>query len=212
MRMSSLRLCVTACLLLFAAGCDHRTPIPPPQTSDSDRKADVTSAVERSRDSASQRPAGTRDLGAAALSPVDKLFLANAAATGLAEVEAGRLALQKADNPKVKDFARHVIREYTRLNEELRQIAAEKGIGIDREVHGEPRDDLQRLRALSGEEFDAAYVRSFGFEGHKKATALFERQIREGRDAQLKRLAEKALPELRDQHAMAEYLILAASR
>ena len=211
--MIFLRPCVAACFLLLAAGCDNRTPIPPPETSGSDRKAeDVTSGVERSGDSAAQRPAGTRDLGAAALSPVDRLFLSNAAATGLAEVEAGKLALQKADNPKVKDFARHVIRRYTQLNEELRQIAADKGIGIDREVRGEPRDELQRLRALSGEEFDAAYVRTFGFERHKKATALFERQIREGRDAQLKRLAEKALPKLRDQHAMAEYLILAASR
>jgi len=211
--------------LLLVAACDHRTPVPPPETSAAERESTAAGApqgepsAEQGRypdlardESADQRPANTRELGAAGLSPVDKLFLASAAAAGLAEVEASRLALERATDPKVKDFARHMIKEHERLNEQLRRIAADKGIGIAPEVHGDPRDELEALRRLSGKDFDAAYVKNFGFDAHKKATVLYERQIREGRDADLKAYAEKALPELRDHHAMAEYLIMTASR
>jgi putative membrane protein len=219
--------------VLLATACDNRTPVPPPKTSGGDREpaaaTDQRSAksnpqgtagesfAEDTRDaggtaSADQPASESRELGAAALSAVDKLFLAGAVASGLAEVEASRLALKQAADPRVRDFARHMIKEHTRLNDELRRIAADKGIGIAPEVHGDPRDQLERLKGLSGPEFDAVFIKDFGFDGHKKATVLYEREIREGRDSRLKAFAEKALPELRDHQAMAEYLIIAASR
>lgn len=220
--MIATRLFLLACLCAVAA-CDNRTPVPPPElasTADREQTAGGPAArddageraVTPDRQSARDRPTNTRDVGAASLSPVDRIFLAESAALGLAEVAAARLALERAADPKVKDFARHMIREHEQTNEELDRIAADKGIAIVPEARGKPSDDLERLKRLSGEEFDSFYVKRFGFEAHRNAILLYERQNREGRDANLKAFAEKALPDERDHEAMAEYLVVMAAR
>lgn len=212
--MTATRLFLLGCLSALAA-CDNRTPVPPPETSlatDREQAAAGPAGPDQGGDDAGGvRPPGTRATGAS-LSALDRMFLAHSGAIGVAEVEAARLALDRAENPKVKDFARHMIREHEQMNEELDRLATDKGIAIVAEPQGKPNDELERLKRLSGKEFDSFYVKRFGFEAHRNVILLYEREYREGRDANLKAFAEKALPEERDHEAMAEYLAVTASR
>ncbi|HJU20127.1 MAG TPA: DUF4142 domain-containing protein, partial [Stellaceae bacterium] len=53
----------------------------------------------------------------------DRQFVDSAAASGMSEVELGRLALSRAAAPAVRSFARRMIDDHGRLNAELTAVA-----------------------------------------------------------------------------------------
>ncbi len=56
---------------------------------------------------------------------------------------------------------------------------------------------LDKMRKLEGAAFDQAYIAD-QIKDHEKAIALFEKEARSGKDAELKAFAEKTLPTLKD--------------
>ncbi|HLH08429.1 MAG TPA: DUF4142 domain-containing protein [Terriglobales bacterium] len=54
------------------------------------------------------------------LSPSDKAFVTKAAEGGLAEVELGQLAQQKAESQQVKDFGQRMVTDHTKANDQLK--------------------------------------------------------------------------------------------
>jgi putative membrane protein len=122
------------------------------------------------------------------LAPVDKNFLQQAAENGHAEVSAGRLALTKARNPKVRDFAQRMVDEHTKVGEELRK-------GKEMIIAG-----------LGDETFDRRYLNQMGVEAYKSAIPLYEKTALESRDPEVKAFASKHLPALREQLQAAQAL------
>src|SRR5690606_38864196 len=57
-------------------------------------------------------------------------------------------------------------------------------------------ESKSKLEALSGQEFDRAYIEAM-VKDHEKAVAMFEKQSRTSKDAELKTFAEKTLPVLK---------------
>ncbi|HSC81195.1 MAG TPA: DUF4142 domain-containing protein [Chitinolyticbacter sp.] len=130
-------------------------------------------------------PSGVRD--------VDQEFIAQAGASGLAEVEAGRLALKKSDSEGVKQLANMLIDDHTKANERLNTVAALKNLSLPREPTPQSRQHLAKLQKKSGKEFDDAYLRQQR-EGHEKAIALHRHQVQAGGDADLRQYAADTLP------------------
>ena len=50
----------------------------------------------------------------------DKKFVMDAAVGGMAEVELGKLAAEKATNPEVKQFGQRMVDDHTKANDELK--------------------------------------------------------------------------------------------
>src|SRR5207237_946016 len=50
----------------------------------------------------------------------DRTFVTNAAEGGMAEVELGQLATNKATNPDVKQFAQRMVTDHGKANDELK--------------------------------------------------------------------------------------------
>ncbi|MGC2198443.1 MAG: DUF4142 domain-containing protein [Terriglobales bacterium] len=129
------------------------------------------------------------------LSAVDQQFLEKAADGSLAEVELGKLAVQKASSQEVKDFGQRMIDEHGRANDQLKRIAANKDVELPQTPGGENKAMKDRLARLSGEQFDHAYM-AVMLKHHRQDIAEFRHESKAARDTDVKNFATKTLPTL----------------
>jgi putative membrane protein len=133
----------------------------------------------------------------------DNEFVSEAAMDGMAEVELGRLAAQKAKSPDVKKFAQRMVADHAKAIVELKQLASNKGITLPAEPNAEQKAEKDRLSKLSGAEFDSEYM-SMMSAAHDKAVAAFEDESQHGSTPDVKAWATKILPTLKEHQSMAK--------
>jgi len=135
----------------------------------------------------------------------DTNFLKRAAAGGLAEVELGQLAVQKASNEQIKQFGKRMIDDHSKANEELKNIAAQEHVTLPSKPDMKDRATRDQLEKLSGAEFDQAYMSDM-LKDHKKDLAEFERASKTAKNPAVKSFAEQTLPVLREHLNQAEQI------
>lgn len=134
--------------------------------------------------------------GGIAVDSDDSKFAVDAANGGMAEVELAKLAETKATNPKVKEFAAMMIKDHTKANTELMDLAKTKNITLPATVGADEQKVMDDLSKKSGAEFDKAYVDEM-VSDHDKDVKLFEKASTDAKDAELKSFAVKTLPVLK---------------
>jgi len=132
----------------------------------------------------------------------DQAFVKEAAIGGMAEVELGRLAADKASSADVKKFGQRMVDDHSKANDELKMVAMNKNITLPTAVDAKHKATEDRLSKLSGDAFDRAYMREMVAD-HVKDVAAFKRESQAGRDADVKAFATKTLPTLQDHLQMA---------
>ncbi|MGZ3750159.1 MAG: DUF4142 domain-containing protein [Mucilaginibacter sp.] len=134
--------------------------------------------------------------GGIAVDKDDAKFVTTAANDGMAEVNAGKMAQEKASSARIKSFAAMMVTDHSKAGDELAALAKTKNITLP----AIPNDDAQKMAAdlakKSGKGFDKAYV-DMMVDGHKKAVKLFEDAAKNCKDADLKAFAIKTLPTLK---------------
>ena len=135
-------------------------------------------------------------------------FLATAAAANAFEIEAAKLAVQKAGDAEVKGFAQQMIADHEKAQADMFAAAKADKIEIaEPSMDGEQDGMIGKLEATSGADFDSLYVGT-QLAAHQRAVALF--QGYQGSDTELRRFANAALPVLVAHHdkvkALAERL------
>ncbi|MGC2472927.1 MAG: DUF4142 domain-containing protein [Candidatus Sulfotelmatobacter sp.] len=135
----------------------------------------------------------------------DTNFMKKAAAGGLAEVELGQLAVQKASNEQVKQFGQRMIDDHSKANEQLKNLAAQEHVTLPTKPELKDRQTKDRLEKLSGTEFDQAYMSDM-LKDHKKDVAEFERESKTAKNPAVKSFAEQTLPVLREHLSQAEQI------
>ncbi|WP_316799559.1 DUF4142 domain-containing protein [Pedobacter frigidisoli] len=133
------------------------------------------------------------ETGGIAVDEADSKFATQAAVGGMAEVELGKLALEKATNQQVKDFASMMVKDHGTANTELMAIAAQKNITLPSTVDDEHKKTMEDLGKKTGADFDKAYVDAM-ISGHKSTLKLMEDESKDGKDAELKTFATKTAP------------------
>jgi putative membrane protein len=136
--------------------------------------------------------------------PEPAAFVKKAAQDGMTEVEAGKVALAKSQDPSVRSFAQRMVDDHSKANAELSSIATAKGIDVPKELDAEHQTMVDALSAKSGSDFDREYSQHMNMD-HHKAIALFEGASRSS-DADLARFARKTLPTLKQHKELAETL------
>ncbi|WP_316797202.1 DUF4142 domain-containing protein [Pedobacter agri] len=131
--------------------------------------------------------------GGIAVDNDDAKFATEAAVGGMAEVELGKLALQKSSNAQVKEFATMMVNDHGMANTELMEIAAAKNITLPSTVDEDHKSKMDDLSKKSGADFDKAYVDAM-VDGHKSTLKLMEDESKSGMDAELKAFATKTAP------------------
>jgi len=127
----------------------------------------------------------------------DTLFAEAAAIGGLAEVTLSQLGVQKATDPELKKFSQQMVDEHTRMNGELTTLATQKRIPLPRAVDPRAQFCAQSLAGLSGKEFDRCYAKA-QLVAHMDSVAMFEAEAERGMDPDIKALAAKSLPRIKD--------------
>ncbi len=135
----------------------------------------------------------------------DAEFAIQAADAGLAEIELGKLAMERATDQRIKDFAQRMVSDHEKANDELLAIAAMHNITLP-PVSGEDQIDKQRnLHEKSGEEFEREYMELM-VDDHDDVVSLFEDASNDVRNADLQAFAAKTLPTLKKHAAEARSL------
>jgi putative membrane protein len=135
----------------------------------------------------------------------DQRFVMNTNWVGIAEVELGKLASEKAMNADVKSFGQRMVTDHGKAGDELKTLAQSKGITLPTDMDAKHKALRDRLIKMSGEAFDHAYIAAM-VNGHREAVAAFRAEARSGKDPDIKAWAEKTLPTVSDHLKVAQSL------
>jgi len=131
------------------------------------------------------------------LSLSDKKFVRDAAQGGMAEVELGKLATEKASSDDVKKFGQRMVDDHTKAADQLKQVASSEGIQLPQGLSAKDKMTEERLSKLSGEQFDKAYMADM-VKDHTQDVTEFQHESHSGKDAAVKNFASQTLPTLED--------------
>ena len=121
----------------------------------------------------------------------DVEFIQKAVEGGTREVEAGKLASEKASNAEVRAFAKLMVDDHTKSNAELIALVS---MQAPTPAQTPAADDT--LSGLSGAAFDRTYMGKMVTD-HQTTVELFEAEARDGRDDAVRRWAAQKLPTIR---------------
>ncbi len=133
----------------------------------------------------------------------DYKFVCAASEGGTMEVTLGQLAAEKGADQSVRDFGQHMVQDHQRLNQELTQLATQKGATLPESSTKKDEKMTEHLKSLAGADFDKAYIKDM-VRDHKKDIKEFQRVAEKADDADLKAWASKTLPTLQEHLRMAE--------
>ena len=128
----------------------------------------------------------------AALSPAQK-FANDVGASDYYEVEAGKLAQEKAQAKGLKDFGKLMVEHHTASTDKLKAAGAKASPAItpNPALTAEQEVNLAALRAADGAAFDAAY-KTQQVAAHEKALAAVKAYAATGDVPELKKFASDA--------------------
>lgn len=138
-------------------------------------------------------PGATGTAGAA--DNVDREFLQNITVANQREIALGQLALQKATNPSVREFAEMMVRDHQQAGDELRQVLSKHTIQLPVSTD-DTNDARERLADLTGAEFDREFMNTMVDE-HEKAVEMVRDEAEDNdTHADIRQWASKTLPTL----------------
>jgi putative membrane protein len=138
-----------------------------------------------------------------AISPAEQDFAGKAMKSNMAEIELARLAMQRTQNNDVRDYADMLANDHSNALEELTNLMKDRNIPQTTELDPEARQEMDRLTALSGPDFDREFV-NLMVANHQKAVTMFREQTATARNPEIRKFAGDTLPTL-ESHLLRAY-------
>jgi len=186
--------------LILLAACSKE-----PNNTAGQAETETTGTAQAASETTTATATTTGSMGGTAtnMPTEDKEFVSKAGMGGLAEVQMGNLATQKASSADVKAFGQRMVTDHSKANEELSQLATAKGLALPTELAGEHKETFDHLNTLSGADFDKMYMQHM-VEDHEKDVAEFEKASTSAQDSDVKGWAGKTLPTLQQHLQLAK--------
>ncbi|HEY6228473.1 MAG TPA: DUF4142 domain-containing protein [Verrucomicrobiae bacterium] len=179
-----------ACLGLQAN--DQEKGVSAQATVNTDRS--TTSSTDRNSDRTYTSTTDRNNNGK--LSHSDSSFIKEAAQGGMMEVKMGQTAKDHAQNADVKNYGEMLVKDHSKANDKLSQLASQKGVNLAKEMEPKHTDMIKDMEGKQGADFDRAFI-EHAVKDHRKDIAKFERASRDLSDSELKAFATETLPTLR---------------
>lgn len=135
----------------------------------------------------------------AAQAPTTEDFVKKVAISDMFEVQSSQLASEKAQSADVKSFGNEMTDDHTQTSDDLKELIDDEDIKVEvpAKLDEEHEANLDKLKGLSGVQFDKEYVR-MQIDAHQKAVVLFEAYAAAGENDDVKDWAEDTLPTLKE--------------
>lgn len=133
----------------------------------------------------------------APLSAADQKLMMQVAMGGMMQLEVSRVAVQKATMEDTRLLAQAEVTEQEGLSAKLREIASAKGMTMPMTPDAKTQRMVAKMQGMNGTEFDRAYVRESGVNGHQLLDKTMTRVEQRAADPSLKALAAAAHPLVR---------------
>ena len=145
-----------------------------------------------------------QNTGSAATS--DQSFVDLVAQTDMTEAHLGQLAADQATAPAVKDYAQMLVTDHTADYKQIGMVATKAGLTVPKGLDAEHEKAIALFEKLKGAAFDKKYVHTM-VAGHETAIAAYNKESRDGQNADLKAYATAALPTLEKHESGAKDLM-----
>lgn len=128
-------------------------------------------------------------------------FVTNATISDMYEIEAGRIASEKAKSPQVKAFAQMMVKDHTATSTKLKttlagaEIRATPPTALDARRQGM----IDNLKSASSENFDKVYLDQ-QTAAHQEALTLMQSYADDGDNQQLKTFAAQTAPKIQQHY------------
>lgn len=166
--------------------------------------ASCNNTNRRTADDSVDQARGVNDTSAM-VNERDADFAVKAADASLAEIELGKLAIEKAADQRIKDFAQRMVSDHQKANNELSAIATDLNITLPPVVSEDHVEKQRKLREKSGEAFEEEYI-DIMVKDHDRTVSLFEDAASDAVNTDLQAFAAKTLPALKKHFEEAKIL------
>lgn len=122
-------------------------------------------------------------------------FLIMASIGNLQEVNAGKMAAEKAQNADVKAFGQMMVKDHGEAEQKLLALAKQRNIQLPSAAMDTPPQDLN-MKKLSGNDFDRKFLHAMA-SGHGSTVQMFQNYATTGKDPMVKAFAAQMLPTLK---------------
>ena len=138
-------------------------------------------------------------------SAIDKIFVKKVMQDSITEVQLGELTLKKTSDDKVKEFARKMIDDHTKLNEQMRPVAQHLGVDVPTEGSKKDKSLVSKMDGLSGGAYDQAYIKEM-VKDHKQDLSSFHMEASNASDPGVQDAAEQGSKTIAEHLQMAQQL------
>jgi putative membrane protein len=123
----------------------------------------------------------------------DQDFMLAAAQGGMTEVKLGELAAANGTRPDVKDFGKMMVKDHTAINDDMKALAALKGVTLPDSLDAKHQKMVDEMSALTGAAFDDAYIAGM-INAHTKDAKAFAAESAATKDVDIKSFLDKSIP------------------
>ena len=136
----------------------------------------------------------------------DQAFIDLAAQTDMTEAHLGQVAAEQASSQAVKDFAQMMVTDHTADYNQITALASKAGLNVPKGLDAKHQKMIAPFEKLKGKMFDARYSREM-VSGHETAIAAYDKESRDGQNADVKAYAKQTLPTLEKHKSAAQGLM-----
>ncbi|WP_274425185.1 DUF4142 domain-containing protein [Chelativorans sp. YIM 93263] len=131
-------------------------------------------------------------------------FAMMAAQSNMFEIESSRVALEKAQQDAVREFAQRMVDDHTMASQQMMQAAqADAVTDVPQTLDARHQEMLTQLQNAAPEQFDSQYLQ-MQLAAHQEAVALFEGYAQQ--EGALADFAETTVPTLQEHLSMVQDL------
>ena len=124
---------------------------------------------------------------------LDAVFMVHAYQGNMAEVMLGKLALQRARDPQVKQVARTIIKGHSIANRDLLGHFKSMNMPVPPDPGVANKAIYDKMKTLRGAAFDKAYIAA-QVGAHEATIVLYSHEVDSGKNATIKQYATNKLP------------------